>query len=94
MAYGSTQRKIMGLGVGTTQAEINTALLSGCVQSVNGMPMLGPDYVKDIPLSDRRLLLKEIESRRVGPRFREVTTKCPACGAEQEYPLSIAALFR
>jgi hypothetical protein len=94
MAYGSTQRKIMGLGVGTTQAEINTVLLADCIQSVNGMPPLGPDSVRDIPMSDRRLLLKEIEARRAGPRFREVTTKCPACDAEQESVLSIAAMFR
>lgn len=94
LPYGSTQRRVMGMGVNPTQAEVNTIILGDCVQAINGVPLMGVDQTRDIPLADRRLIIREIEARRVGPRFQEVMTQCPACGAEQESSLSIAALFQ
>jgi hypothetical protein len=93
-AYGTEQRQIMSMGVDAPTSAITSFLLSKCVLRINDFPVLGVDDVRDIPLADRRMIFAEIEKRRVGPKFREVTTKCPACDVEQEVPLSIAALFQ
>ena len=92
--FGSTQRQIMALGSDASTASIATLILSKCVLKINGFPPLSSDTVRDIPLADRRAILKEIELRRVGPNLSEVTTKCPACGEEQVLSLNIAALFQ
>lgn len=93
---GSGQRKIMEkiTASGTTVADLNTLTLFECVESINGRPPLGMDAIRDLPIMDRRLLIDAIADRRVGPNLQGVRTKCPTCDAEQDSPLTVAALFQ
>jgi hypothetical protein len=93
---GATQRKILAqMGEeGRTVAVINTEILYDSISSIDGLPVLGLDDVRDLPIADRRALLESIQERRVGPDLQGVTIKCPTCGNEQPYPLSAAALFQ
>lgn len=90
---GSTQRKLLQ-NMELSMAEQNTVLLADCIESVDGRPFMGKGTVLDMPMADRRGLLAELSDRKPGPRLEEVTTLCPSCGAENAFPLSIAALFR
>lgn len=89
---GRTQRML--LKTDSTAAEQNTLMLAECIRSIDGKPSLGRESVLDLPLADRRAILKEISQRRPGPRLEEVKTICPSCGAEDVLSISIAALFR
>lgn len=92
---GATQRTIFDLmGEGKSIAVINTEVLHDSIQQIDGMPVLGRDTVRDIPLADRRALLDSIQERRVGPDLQGVKIKCPTCGHEQGFPLNAAALFQ
>lgn len=92
--YGSGQRKVLKQGMDARMADINTVILKECVTDIDGEPVLTEDQVKDLPVLDRRTLLREIGDRRVGPKLMEVTIKCPACDAEEDFPLTVAALFQ
>lgn len=92
-AYGQLQRKIMASVDDITVTSANTTMLSECVVAVNSRPLLGSQEALDLPMADRREILREIESRRVGPQMQEVTTSCPDCGSEQSASLTVAALF-
>ena len=92
---GGTQRKIFNMmAEDKTVAEINTLILSSCVQRIDGRVPLGESAFLDLPMADRQTLLKSITEHRVGPDLQGVTIKCPTCGYEQENPLNAAALFR
>lgn len=90
---GSVKRKLQTMK-SATPGEINSALIAGCLLSVNGRPILDMDrIVRDMPLADRRSLVEAIDSKIVGPDLQEVKTKCPDCGADKKSPVGIAALF-
>lgn len=92
---GATQRTIFDMmGENKSIAVINTEVLHDSIQQIDGMPVLGRDAVRDIPLADRRALLDSIQERRVGPDLQGVKIKCPTCGHEQGFPLNAAALFQ
>ena len=74
--------------------ELVTALLSGCIISVNGEPSLGKSTALSLGISDRELLVKEFYSRNPGPRLGEVTKACGACGKNINLLLSLSDLFR
>lgn len=93
-AYGAVQRKIMSANPDTPVAEANTLLLKECLLAIDGQPLVSAGQVLDLPMMDRRTILNEIDERRVGPKLREVRTKCPLCDVEQPTPLSVAALFQ
>lgn len=90
---GATQRKILEQAQTATIAELNTVLLKGCVMGIDGRPPIG-DAILDLPMGDRAILLEEIANRRAGLDLQGVKTKCPACGAVQDSPISVAALFQ
>ena len=90
---GSTQKKLLE-NSDKTVAELNTILLSGCVQSINGFPSVGASAVLQLGMADREKLIAEIIDRNPGPRLGEVSTTCEACGEEIPMPLSLADLFR
>lgn len=90
---GATQRKILEKAQDFTIAELNTVLLKGCVMGIDGRPPMG-DAILDLPMGDRAILLEEISNRRAGLDLQGVKTKCPACGAVQDSPISVAALFQ
>jgi hypothetical protein len=93
-AYGSLQRKILTSSPDSTASELNTLVLSECVQKIGPMPVVNTDSVRNLSMADRALLLDEINKRVIGPMVNEVRTECPNCGADQELGLSIAAMFR
>lgn len=92
MLFGAGQRKI--LTGKKTGAQMATQVLRECVQSMNGMPVVTDAQILDMPLTDRRSLMRQIMDRKAGPQLEEVETTCPACGAEQRSTLGIADMFR
>lgn len=90
---GATQRKLME-NTDKTVAELNTILLSGCVESVNGTASMGAITVLKLGMADREAIVTEIIKRNPGPRLGEVTTHCEACGEEVPMPLALTDLFR
>jgi hypothetical protein len=90
---GITQKKLLE-NADKTAAEINTILLAGCVESVNGIVSMGATTVLKLGMKDREKIISEILTRNPGPRLGEVTTTCEACGEEIPMPLSLADLFR
>jgi hypothetical protein len=92
---GATQRRVFDLmAENKTIAAINTEVLSDSIDRIDGMPVLGKDVIRDLPMADRRTILDSIQDRRVGPDFQGVTIKCPTCSHEQPNPLNAAALFQ
>lgn len=92
LPFGSARRKVMN-DPNITGSEVRSLLLRECVLEIDGKPVRLPEEVLDLSWNDRRLISEEIDRRMVGPKLREVTTKCPSCDAEQSLMLSIAALF-
>jgi hypothetical protein len=90
---GLTQRKLLENN-DKTRAELNTILLAGCVDSVNGAVSLGASTVLGLGMADREAIIAEIVERNPGPRLGEVKTTCEACGEDIPMPLSLADLFR
>lgn len=89
---GATQRELMQASEKTI-AEINSILLSGCVQEVNGLPSMGLSTVKKLGIMDREKITREIGDRVPGPRFNDVKKECPKCGSEATLQMSLASLF-
>ncbi len=75
-------------------AELNTILLAGCVMSINGVSVTGPQDVLNLGMSDREKIAMELLEKNPGPRLMEVSKACKACGKDINVPLSLAALFR
>lgn len=90
---GITQKKLLENN-DKTAAELNTILLSGCVNSVGGRVSLGASTVLSLGMSDRESIIAEIIKRNPGPRLGEVKTTCEACGEGIPMPMSLADLFR
>lgn len=90
---GRTQKSIAG-AQDKTLSELNTILLRGCVQSINGMPVMGEETIKALGLADRSAILTAIADRNPGPRLGDVTVECEACEKVIDTPLSLTALFR
>lgn len=90
---GATQRKLME-NTDKTIAELNTILLSGCVDAVDGIASMGASTVLKLGMADREKIVNEIVKRTPGPRLGEVTTSCEACGEQIAMPLALTDLFR
>lgn len=93
LPLGATQRKLLMMA-DRSVPEQNTVMLADCLSTVNGVPALGKETALGLPMRDRRELILMINQQRPGPRLNEVTTTCPACGATNNSPISVAALFR
>lgn len=93
LATGAVQRHIFGLE-NKTIAELNTVLLSKCVQSINGEAVNGSlDAIKRLGMSDRRTLVEWLIEKQPGPDYGAVTNTCTVCGKETPLNLSAADLF-
>lgn len=90
---GLVQRKLLE-NIDKSRPELNTILLSGCVDSIDGVGSLGASSVLKLGMKDREKLVNEIITRTPGPRLGEVKTTCEACGEDIPMPLSLADLFR
>lgn len=94
MRTGAVQRKVLEQMESATVAELNTLVLFETITQIDGRPVIGKDQIRDMPMADRRTVLEEIGARQSGPDVQGVMVKCPACGAEQNLALSVAALFQ
>lgn len=90
---GKTQKKILDAPDDTTGAALNTILLNGCINLVNGSPAK-PNVAQKLGLVDREKITREIFEKAPGPRLGEVSKVCEACGEKILLPLNLAALFR
>lgn len=90
---GLTQKKLIE-NLDKTPAEVNTILLAGCIESINGVPSMGASSVLRLGMADREKIVAEILKRNPGPRLGEVKTTCEACGEDIPMPLSLSDLFR
>jgi hypothetical protein len=90
---GTTQKAIV-TSTNKTSAELDTILLKNCIESINGMPVIGMDDVRKLSLKDRRDILQEITNRNPGPQLSQIKIPCQSCGTEVPLPLTLAELFR
>lgn len=91
---GLVQKKLSNGVTNKTMAELNTILLAGCVLSINGVSVTGPQDVLNLGMSDRETIAMALLEKNPGPRLMEVSKACKACGKDINVPLSLAALFR
>lgn len=90
---GSAQKKLMD-GEDRTSAELSTLLISECIVSVDGLPVVPSRIALSMSIRDRETILQQIVDNTPGPRLLEVTTACKACEEIISTPLSLASLFR
>jgi hypothetical protein len=91
---GLVQKKLSNGVTSKTMSELNTILLTGCVMSINGISVTGPQDVLNLGMADREKIAMELLEKNPGPRLMEVSKACKACGKDINVPLSLAALFR
>jgi hypothetical protein len=89
---GGTQKEIVNSS-NKTSAELDTILLKSCIASINGIPVMSVQQVRDLSINDRRKILNAISDRNPGPQLSEVKKNCQACGQEVPLPLTLADLF-
>ena len=90
---GSVQKSLVN-ATNKNSAELDTIILTGCVTSINGFPVMNPKAIKDLGLKDRRDILKAISDRNPGPQLGALTKPCQSCGSEVPLPLTLAELFQ
>jgi hypothetical protein len=90
---GNTQKALIS-STNKTSAELDTILLTNCVKSINGVPVVSPEVVRNLGIKDRKQLLEEITNRNPGPQLSEISKPCQSCGTEVPLPLTLAELFR
>lgn len=73
---------------------LNTVLLSKCISRINGLPVLSPTQIRDLPIRVRDAALAAIGDRVPGPRLSEVSRSCNECSESIPLPLTLADLFR
>jgi hypothetical protein len=89
---GVVQRKMIS-AIDRSVAELSSVLLENTVAQINGVPILSPGQVLDLPIRDRRTISEAIIERNPGPQMQDIEVTCE-CGMELEVPLSLAALFQ
>jgi len=90
---GDVQTQIIN-ATDKNSAELDTMLLVACVTEIGDQPVLSPNRIRSLGITDRRLLLDEIASRNPGPQLSEIKKACGTCGQEVYLPLTLAELFR
>lgn len=93
MPVGQTQRELITKGE-ITLAEMNTILLAGAVNSIDGVPSMGVSTVRNLGIADREAITREIAKRYTGPRLNATEKECPSCGEKIVISLAMGALFR
>jgi hypothetical protein len=90
---GDVQTQIIN-ATDKNSAELDTMLLAACVTEIGDQPVISPNRIRSLGITDRRLLLEEIASRNPGPQLSEIKKACKTCGQEVYLPLTLAELFR
>ena len=89
---GAVQRQILE-SLDKTSAELKTIMLRGCVNSINGMPVVTDAQVKNLGVRDRQKIVETLNAANPGPLLADVKADCVFCGKEMELPLSLVELF-
>jgi hypothetical protein len=90
---GVVQKKLME-NTQISVPEVNTILLAGCINTINGQMSVGTSGPLSLGMSDRSKIIDSILEKNPGPRLGEVKKVCKACEEEIQVPLSLVDLFR
>lgn len=90
---GAAQKDLIN-ATNKNSAELDSILLKHCITSINGLPTITMQQIRELSIKDRRELLKAIADRNPGPKLTEIKKTCSACDQEVSLPLSLAELFR
>lgn len=74
--------------------ELNTLMLSRCVQRIDDQPVMGEGQVKSLSIRDRDFIMKAINDRTPGPRLGEAKRTCGACEKEFDLEIGLLDIFR
>jgi hypothetical protein len=77
-----------------TSAELTTIILENTVVKIGETPVYTKAQVQTLSVSDRRVIIDEINHRAPGPQFDDVTVTCPSCESEVLVPINLGSLFR
>jgi hypothetical protein len=77
-----------------TSAELTTIILENTVVKIGETPVYTKAQVQTLSVSDRRVIVDEINHRAPGPQFDDVTVTCPSCESEVLVPINLGSLFR
>lgn len=92
MPTGKSQREVLN-AVNKTTAELNTILITSCVESIDNLPV-GLNAIRGLGIPDRERISRAISEHSCGPQFGEVGLPCKECGERIALPLTLADLFR
>lgn len=87
-------QKAVAMAEGKTAAELNTILLRKTVFRINGQSVISDAQIQNLPLVDRKALLKEIEKRNPGPQLSDIFVDCPDCDGKVVVPINFGTLFQ
>lgn len=90
---GVTQKQLVS-ATNKTAPELDSIVLKSCVQAINDNPVVDPNVVLKMSVSDRRTILNAIAERNPGPQLQQIKKECPTCGQEVPLPLTLADLFQ
>ena len=90
---GYVQKKLID-GTGKNAAELSTIVLEGTVTRIGDSPVYSAAQVQALSVSDRRVIIDEINNRAPGPQFADVNVKCPDCEGEVLVPINLGSLFQ
>ncbi len=77
-----------------SSADMTTALITDCVVSLDGLPLLdGERQAKGMSVRDRAAITKAVTEKLPGPVLDKTEVTCPACGEKNSLPLQVGALF-
>lgn len=77
-----------------TNAEVTTMILEGTVLKINGNPVFSKTQVQNLSVTDRRMIIDELNKRIPGPQFEPLKAVCPDCESEVTVPVTLDSLFR
>ena len=89
---GGTQKELVNSN-NKTAAELDTILLKSCISTINGLPIMSVQQVRELGINDRREILNAISERNPGPQLSEIKKNCKSCNEEVPLPLTLADLF-
>lgn len=93
LPVGADQIHVLAM-VNKTVPEMNTMMISRCLKSLDGMPMMGLEAARSLGMADRQTILDFLGENQPGPKYEEVKAQCPACERDVPLRIDLADLFR
>lgn len=75
-------------------AELISVMLYNCVVEINGNPVVSIEQIRNLGLTDRRLLNEELTKRAPGPQFEDIKVANPDGDGEVVVPINLGTMFR